>query len=742
MKRHLLFKSLLLLCALIVGTNAWAESVTFIAGTDKGSTSVTKNGITVSMSTMSRDDNYRTYASSSMTVSSTVGKISSIVITCTGNGTAEYGPGKFSGTGYSYSGYTGTWSGSATSVTLNASSQVRMTQIVVTLEGSGSSHTITAVSNNNTWGTVSLTGTTITATPNDGYQVSSSTPYEVTNGTATVAQSGNAFVVTPSTDCTIQINFEETPTYTVTITTPENGTLAVKVGDNVVSSGDKYPVGTILRITATPNDGYNFKNIQVVDATTHTYTASNVRDYTLTANDTEISANFQAKVYHNVNWYVNGSISSTVPVEEGTAITKPATDPADIDSKKFMGWIDYTIDGTTDTKPTFFTTANMGTVDVNYYAVFATVASEGEDTYEKITSSTLDTNETYVLGAEQSSTNHTMWYFCSYAEVDKNTSWGLSTNTPATTSPLKLTVSGSESALIVQDENGKYIEPWKGNFRMVTASTYATISIDDNGILKGTSHSDNTTTVNLRYNYNGGNGGFRWYDGNSTGTQAYLYKIIPGTTYSNYRTSVPTTATIALNAACTDGAMVYGTYSCGKAFVVPNDLVVSEITVLKGKLWVENYNSGDIVPANTGVMVAALAGGNYDVTLSDEAGSSIFDSDNMLKPSGDAGITAANMTKADTKFYRLTMHNGSEIGFWWGAADGAAFDLAANKAYLAVPNSAQLSREGLWLGDDVTAIETVKTQQADGQYFNLAGQRVAQPTKGLYIVNGKKVIIK
>ena len=30
--------------------------------------------------------------------------------------------------------------------------------------------------------------------------------------------------------------------------------------------------------------------------------------------------------------------------------------------------------------------------------------------------------------------------------------------------------------------------------------------------------------------------------------------------------------------------------------------------------------------------------------------------------------------------------------------------------------------------------------QADGTYFNLAGQRVAQPTKGLYIVNGKKVI--
>lgn len=42
-----------------------------------------------------------------------------------------------------------------------------------------------------------------------------------------------------------------------------------------------------------------------------------------------------------------------------------------------------------------------------------------------------------------------------------------------------------------------------------------------------------------------------------------------------------------------------------------------------------------------------------------------------------------------------------------------------------------------------TGIETVQANQAqNGEYYNLAGQRVAQPTKGLYIVNGKKVIIK
>ena len=210
-----------------------------------------------------------------------------------------------------------------------------------------------------------------------------------------------------------------------------------------------------------------------------------------------------------------------------------------------------------------------------------------------------------------------------------------------------------------------------------------------------------------------------------------------------YTGTTGATETISINAACTDGeGMYYGTYSTSKAFVVPTDMIVSEISVISGELYVENYNAGAIVPANTGVMVSSDNAGDYNVYLA-SGGVSVLDEDNMLKPSGDAGISAANMTVAYTKFYRLTMHNGTKIGFWWGAAGGAAFDLAAHKAYLAIPNASE-ARAGLWFGEgDVTAIETVKVQNvAKGEYFNLAGQRVAQPTKGLYIVNGKKVIIK
>ena len=79
------------------------------------------------------------------------------------------------------------------------------------------SYTITPATNNSTWGTVSLSGSVITATPKTGYRVSTSTPYSVSpSGSATVSQNGNEFTVTPSANTTVTINFEAIPSYTVT----------------------------------------------------------------------------------------------------------------------------------------------------------------------------------------------------------------------------------------------------------------------------------------------------------------------------------------------------------------------------------------------------------------------------------------------------------------------------------------------------------------------------------------------
>ena len=77
---------------------------------------------------------------------------------------------------------------------------------------------------------------------------------------------------------------------------------------------------------------------------------------------------------------------------------------------------------------------------------------------------------------------------------------------------------------------------------------------------------------------------------------------------------------------------------------------------------------------------------------------------------------------------------------------GGDVNVGANKAWITLTGIDPAAR-GLdfiaFEGSGTTGIETVKANQAQNdEYFNLAGQRVAQPTKGLYIVNGKKVIIK
>ena len=107
-------------------------------------------------------------------------------------------------------------------------------------------------------------------------------------------------------------------------------------------------------------------------------------------------------------------------------------------------------------------------------------------------------------------------------------------------------------------------------------------------------------------------------------------------------------------------------------------------------------------------------------------------------PSGNAfkaGAGSALASTTDGKYNYIL--NGNSLK----AANGQT--VGTKKAYLQLSAQATASRI-LIFDDDATGISDVKSQKTDatGEYFNLSGQRVAQPTKGLYIVNGKKVIIK
>ena len=102
-------------------------------------------------------------------------------------------------------------------------------------------YTVTAVSNNPEWGTVSVRSRTIVAAPKDGYCVLG---YEVLEGTAEVTQTGNSFEVTAESDCTIQINFAPKTPAVVHFSCPAGvscADLTGYVGDEITLP---EPVGT------------------------------------------------------------------------------------------------------------------------------------------------------------------------------------------------------------------------------------------------------------------------------------------------------------------------------------------------------------------------------------------------------------------------------------------------------------------------------------------------------------------
>lgn len=106
---------------------------------DAGEQTGTKDGVTISTTQgLGNDTQYRAYKGQTFTVSVAEGNITKIELTCTASGTAKYGPGNFtdatSGT-YTFADKVGTWTGTAESVTMTASTnQVRMSEIKVTYQ--------------------------------------------------------------------------------------------------------------------------------------------------------------------------------------------------------------------------------------------------------------------------------------------------------------------------------------------------------------------------------------------------------------------------------------------------------------------------------------------------------------------------------------------------------------------------------------------------------------------------------
>ena len=140
------------------------------------------------------------------------------------------------------------------------------------------------------------------------------------------------------------------------------------------------------------------------------------------------------------------------------------------------------------------------------------------------------------------------------------------------------------------------------------------------------------------------------------------------------------------------------------------------------------------VAANTGLLLNAAAG-TYAIPLT--ATGTDLSATNKLK----AVLTDETVNAATGEFTNFVLVGGSGTASFKKITGTNNATVGAGKAYLQLAGTTFAPQ--LFFDANVTAIDAVKsTNKENGVYYNLAGQQVAQPTKGLYIVNGKKVIIK
>lgn len=193
----------------------------------------------------------------------------------------------------------------------------------------------------------------------------------------------------------------------------------------------------------------------------------------------------------------------------------------------------------------------------------------------------------------------------------------------------------------------------------------------------------------------------------------------------------------------------YGTYYSSKAYTMPKGVKGYTITGNEGTSLVMNeaYAAGAVVPAKTALVVEGAANKYYTLVA---ASTELTPANNKLHGSDEAETTYVDGT--DVKYYKLSYNNeGNNLGFYWGSENGAAFTNGAHKAYLALNSETLLSQSrGFSLADLAHGVTTginttVKSATQSNFIYDLNGRRINSlngAAKGVYIMNGQKVLVK
>lgn len=195
------------------------------------------------------------------------------------------------------------------------------------------------------------------------------------------------------------------------------------------------------------------------------------------------------------------------------------------------------------------------------------------------------------------------------------------------------------------------------------------------------------------------------------------------------------------------------TYVADFAYVMPKHITGHTVALAEKQdiiVTEKAFRAGDEVPAFTPLLIksdedyaAEEKSRNYNPAVLNKTVEA-YDGANMLEYRRTAENYTNTMKDENVYYYKLAIKDGN-VGFYWGAADGAAFKMTKpSTAYLTVPVTTKVQGFVLNLEEGATTgIATVVTNE-DAPIYNLQGIRMNGKNlpKGIYIQGGKKFMVK
>ena len=274
----------------------------------------------------------------------------------------------------------------------------------------------------------------------------------------------------------------------------------------------------------------------------------------------------------------------------------------------------------------------------------------------------------------------------------------------------------------LQAASGKYIGVSKNDNGLKTAdepTTYThTFSIDDDGNAVISAVFD-SSTMTLRYNSDSNQKRFRYYKSGQQAIQLYKFD-------SNEADETVSVTDAGYATYCSDKALDFSAVeglTAYKATIANNQVTFTEVAQVAA-------GEGVLLKADEGTYAVPVAA----YAAKDTSNAFIGVTESKTVDAGIFVLMGATESNKGTGFYKTTK----------------SFTLSANTAYL--PTLPESTRSFIAL-DEATSIEGIaaEKQLADGTVYNLQGQRVESSIfnvqssmlkKGLYIVGGKKMLVK